>query len=537
MKIYISLLLTLTLWSQCVAAEHYNTDSVLKVLDNVIDSTSYYEDMMHAKLSKHLIAYESTADVAVKYHEAHRLVIYYRKFRVDSAVYFARQQVKYGNIIGNGDTIALAKMSEADVLKRLGRFRDAVNILNSIPHTDFVKTNTYYYDIYLSSLNSMVNNCIGDEERNQIKALRKCYRDTVIMLNHHNGSVKLMCQAETLKENGKYDEALELLMQCKKKYYNDIINNAVFWAVLGEVYRFMGNTEGAKYCYGMSAIIDKRQCNKTYTSLQNLAALLFDEGDTDHAYRYISLSMSDIREANAFSRLALVGEYLPIITTAYEKKQQAVASRRTSFIIISSLAAIVMATLLVLLVRRTKKLTDLRLKLADNNNQLKTLNSALNNMNKALEESNIIKEVYIGQLFNLCSNYIGQHENYRTSLMTKVKSGKIKDVEKMLNQSTSNSQLKELFKNFDRVFLEIFPNFIDNFNSLLRPEEQLQPKSGELLSPELRIYALVRLGINDSTKIAEFLHYSVQTVYNYRQKTRNKAIVSRDEFIERVKSI
>ncbi len=520
-----------------MATEHFNNDSVLKVLDNVIDSTSYFENQLHAKLGKHLIAFGSTADATVKYHEAHRLVISYRKFRVDSAVYFARQQIKYSNIIGNIDTIALAKMSEADVLKRLGRFRDAVNILNSIPHSDFVRNNTYYYDIYLSSLNSMISNCMDDEERNQIKALRKCYRDTVIMLNHHSGSVKLMCQAETLKENGKYDEALKLLIECQNKYYNDIINNAVYWAVLGEVYRFMGNIEGAKFGYGMSAIIDKRQCNKTYTSLQNLAALLFEEGDTDRAYRYITLSMSDVREANALSRLALVGEYLPIITTAYEKKQHAIAARRTSFIIISSLAAIVMATLLVLLVRRTKKLTNMRLRLADNNNQLKTLNTTLNSMNKALEESNIIKEVYIGQLFNLCSSYIGQLENYRTSLMTKLKSGKIKDVEKMLNQSTSNSQLKELFKNFDKVFLEIFPNFIDNFNSLLRPEERLQPKPGELLSPELRIYALVRLGINDSTKIAEFLHYSVQTVYNYRQRTRNKAIIPRDEFIARVQSI
>lgn len=537
MKIYISLLLTLTLWSQCVAAEHFNTDSILNVLDAVIDSTDIYEAEMHAKINKHLTAYETTANPRVKFHEASKLFGYYRKFKVDSAMVFAREQVRLATIIGNADTLAQAHMSEADAMRRLGRFQEAIEMLKSIPHSDFVKRNTFYYNTFHSAYNSLVNFAIGEQERNYYKTIRKQYRDTVIMIDHHNNSVNLMNQAELLKDDGKYDESLKMLLECKAKYYDEIARDPVYWAVLAEVYRFMGNKEGAKYCYAMSSILDKRSCNKTYTSLQNLAALLFDEGDTDRAYHYITLSMSDVREANALSRFALVGEYLPIITTAYEKKQNAIASRRTSFIVISSLAAIIMATMLVLLVRRTKRLADLRKQLAVNNDQLKQLNSTLNAMNRALEESNIIKEVYIGQLFNLCSAYIGQYENFRTSLITKLKSGKIKDVEKMLNQSTSNSQLKELFKNFDKVFLEIFPNFIDNFNSLLRPEEQLQPKPGELLSPELRIYALVRLGINDSTKIAEFLHYSVQTVYNYRQKTRNKAIMSRDEFIERVKSI
>lgn len=537
MKIYISLLLTLTLWSQCVAAEHYNTDSVLKVLDAVIDSTDIYEAEMHAKINKHRIAYETTSTPKVKFHEASELFNLYRKFKVDSAMCFAREQVRLAAIIGNADTMAMAHMSEADAMRRLGRFQRSIDLLNTIPHSDFVKNNAFYYNTYHSAYNSLVSQSIGDEEKNRYKIIRKHYRDTVMMVDHHNRSTIEINRSELLKDDGKYEEALNTLLACNKKYHNEVVGDPVYWAVLAEVYRYMNNKEGAKYCYAMSSILDKRACNKTYTSLQNLAALLFDEGDTDRAYHYISLSMSDVREANALSRLALVGEYLPIITTAYEKKQHSVAVRRTAFIVVSSIAAVIMATMLILLVRRTKRLSDLRQELAQNNDQLKQLNGTLGDMNKALEESNIIKEVYIGQLFNLCSAYIGQYENFRTSLITKLKSGKIKDVEKMLNQSTTNSQLKELFKNFDRVFLEIFPNFIDNFNSLLRPDEQLQPKPGELLSPELRIYALVRLGINDSTKIAEFLHYSVQTVYNYRQKTRNKAIMPREEFIERVKSI
>ena len=314
--------------------------------------------------------------------------------------------------------------------------------------------------------------------------------------------------------------------------------NAIFWAVLGETYRTLGDKEGAKFCYAKSAIADKYNCNKTYTSLQNLAGLLYDEGDYDRAYRYIMLSMSDVVEAHAFSRLELVGEYMPIITTAYEKKQHTVAVRNTIIVVVAVLAAFVLGLLLFMLYRRTKKLASVRRKLAESNGQLKQLNATLNTMNSQLHESNIIKEVYIAQLFNLCSDYIGQIDNYRVGLIGKLKSGKLKDLEKTLNQSTSNAQLKDLFRNFDRVFLEIFPDFVEKFNGLLRPEEQIHTKTGELLSPELRIYALVRLGINDSTKIASFLHYSVQTVYNYRQRMRNKSTCeTKEEFVAKVQKL
>ena len=94
--------------------------------------------------------------------------------------------------------------------------------------------------------------------------------------------------------------------------------------------------------------------------------------------------------------------------------------------------------------------------------------------------------------------------------------------------------MKVFLEKFDTIFLDLFPGFIESFNELLQPDARIYPHSGELLTPELRIYALVRLGINDSTKIAGLLHYSPQTVYNYRLKTRNKAIVPKKEFASRV---
>ncbi|MDO4970944.1 MAG: DUF6377 domain-containing protein [Bacteroidales bacterium] len=519
------------------AKEHYNTDSLLRVLDATLDSSAIYDNALRSRIYPHRVAYENASSIDARMRESEWLFSVYRRFRVDSAMYYARERVRMASQCASPDSMLMAKINEADALKRYGRFNDALDILKALPRNQYIRSSKYFYNVYHSILNSMLKNTYGEAEYSQMKAVQKMYRDTLFMMNLEDLSVYCTNKAEMLKTEGKFGEALKLLLDEKREHYAEVAGDAIFWAVLADTYQQLGDTNGAKYCYAMSAIVDKHNSNKTYTSLQNLAGLLFREGDTDRAYLYITHSMSDVREANALSRLALVGEYLPIITTAYDKKQQSKAVRRMLVIAISVIVAIVLGLLLLLLSRRTKKLANVREKLAESNAQLQRLNDTLNAMNDALKESNIIKEVYIGQLFNLCSGYIGQIENYRMGLIAKLKSGKVKDLEKVLNQSIAGGQLKSLFKNFDKVFLEIFPNFVADFNALLQPGEEIVPKPGELLSPELRIYALVRLGINDSTKIADFLHYSVQTVYNYRQRTRNKANMSREELLERIQML
>ena len=129
-------------------------------------------------------------------------------------------------------------------------------------------------------------------------------------------------------------------------------------------------------------------------------------------------------------------------------------------------------------------------------------------------------------LFNICSEYIYKQETERKSLLKIVNTGSMADISKMLhNQSSTTEDFKLFISKFDTIFLSIFPDFVESFNALLKEDERIQVKEGELLTPELRIYALIRLGINDNSKIANFLHYSLQTVYNYRLKMRNKAIV------------
>ena len=519
------------------AGHHYNVDSLLKVLDAVIDSSAVYDHQLQQQLVQQRQMFENATSQEARFDIAHTLFHNYRKYRLDSALYYARQRVQIAADMPSPDSLASAHLDEADALKCLGRLHDALAVLNRIPHTPFISSNAHYYYLYHSILLSLSKMTTDADEMAYYKPLLMSYRDTVNMVNGNDPLTVCVNTCEIEKSQGRIQQALDGLLNFGKAHQDMVANSAIYWFVLGDTYRDMGDTQGAKYCYTMSSIIDKRNCNKTYTSLQSLAWMLYNEGDTERAYRYITCSLNDVMASNARSRLSLVGEYLPIITTAYEQKQHSSATRRNILIAVSLLAAIILGILLWAIYKRNKHLAMMHNELAANNDKLQSLNSRLEELNRELVESNMIKEEYIGQLFNLCSSYINEAEKNRIRILGKLKSGKSKEVQQQLDESTIKEDLSQLFYNFDMIFLELFPDFIDRFNALLRPGEQIEAKGDNLLSPELRIYALVRLGINDSVKIASFLHYSPQTVYNYRLKTRNRSDLPKEEFSARVRRL
>lgn len=177
-------------------------------------------------------------------------------------------------------------------------------------------------------------------------------------------------------------------------------------------------------------------------------------------------------------------------------------------------------------------------KLVEANGKLKDMYSSARQGTIELSENNYIKEKYIADIFAICSNYINKLDEFRRDIYRMLIARRYDELKEMTkNPELSAPEIKELYRNFDKIFLGIYPDFVSDFNTLLRPEEQIVLKKGEQLNTELRIYALVRLGLNDSTKIAQFLHCSVRTVYNTRQRIRNKAIGGKDKFADRVKSL
>ena len=224
--------------------------------------------------------------------------------------------------------------------------------------------------------------------------------------------------------------------------------------------------------------------------------------------------------------------------TAQEKKL------RISLLAISFLSLFLIAISIYVLSQKNR-ISKIKAQLANANENLKQLikdlnsiNKDLNTRNEDLKDANLIKEEYIAHFFDLCSEYIDKMEEYRKHLNSLAKNKKFVQLYQELDSNSNiEDELDKLHERFDQIFLSLYPNFIENFNDLLKPEEKIKLKSGEILNTELRIFALIRLGITDSIKIAGFLRYSLSTIYNYRTKTRNKAAVPRDEFEDYVAKI
>jgi chromosome segregation ATPase len=185
-----------------------------------------------------------------------------------------------------------------------------------------------------------------------------------------------------------------------------------------------------------------------------------------------------------------------------------------------------------------EQLSTLNAQLSTQKEELSTLNAQLSTLNSQLSESNQVKEEYIGRFMSLCSQYIDKLDDYRKLVNKKMKNKELEDLFRM-SKSTElkEKELEELYQNFDSVFLHLFPNFVNDFNALLQPDLQVHPKEDNRLTTEIRIFALIRLGIEDSSKIAEFLHYSVNTIYNYRARIKNGALDNRESFERRIKQL
>ena len=312
-----------------LAATEVETDSLLRVLDGIVAHKQDFEGQKRASIERHLYRLKNAVEPEALFAEYSTLFERYRKYKLDSALYYARKKLEVARLIGIPDSINLALMNEADGLKGLGRFKEGQEILDRIPKTDFVRHSSYFYYLRHSIVHSLTAEAINEEERRHYAAeLRRC-RDSIAMVNRDNRLGLMVNKAEILKIEGKFREARATLEEVQS--LPEAKENAIYWASLAETYSFLRQRDKQKLCLTRAAIIDKRNCIKTYTSLQDLAMLLYRDGDVDRAYKYITCALEDIIESNARSRLIQVAEYMPIITAAYKHRQEDERSRNIAY--------------------------------------------------------------------------------------------------------------------------------------------------------------------------------------------------------------
>lgn len=286
-----------------------------------------------------------------------------------------------------------------------------------------------------------------------------------------------------------------------------------------------------------SAEADMINSVKDYASLTVIAQRLMPE-NINRSFGYLNRSFSDATFYNAKLRPWQISQFFMQIQSSYERAQA--KSRRLLFAtgIAFFILALTLFVLVWFLIKRSRNLTRTRNELASMNSRISENNRELKELNRQISESNSVKEEYIGLFLTMMSENIDKKKSFTNNVRKMIKQGKTDELLRQLNVSYDvDDDLESFYNTFDTTFLSLYPDFVEAFNSLLEEEARVYPKKGELLNTELRIFALIRLGIDDSNKIASLLHYSVSTIYNYKVRIKKGALGDKEKFEEKVRKI
>lgn len=429
-----------------------------------------------------------------------------------------------------------------------GAFTEALHVLQSIDKKTLNNSNKkdYYiafYHVYGELGFSNIN--IDTDLSQEFYSKQNCCRDTLFSILSPNSEDYLMRKEVLLTSQNKLKEALKIndirLSKCKKGSHEYGI--VAYYRYL--IYRSLKDEDMVKYWLLQSAICDVKCAINDQASLWILAEILSKEKDVERSYKYINFSWNANKRFSTRIRNWQISPVLGTIDHNYQAELKKANHSLIFAIICVSLLVIALALLTFYVNKQKSYLSKARNELKKTNTQLEELNNKLsstNGMLKAsndkLNESNGVKEEYIGQFLGACSHYIDKLDKLRINVNKMVKNKQYNELYSMTKSSEIKEQeLEELYANFDKVFLNLFPNFVEDLNGLLKEEYQIHLSSPDKLSAIVRVFALIRLGIDDSTKIAEFLHYAVNTIYNYRAKLRNGAIIDRNEFEKKVREL
>ncbi len=526
-------------------------DKLLKELDAVVAYPAEFEQQKKKRIAMLRLEREQAVTNTQRLEANVRLTEEYKVYVADSALYYAQKQLQLARILKNREWEEHACMQLAEVRIVTGMYREALDLLDGINGKVLQpELKGYYYHLYNTLYRAMGDYAVEEDLRQEYDEKANCYRDSLQMIYSPESEIHILVEAEQLISRGKYQKALERLLP----YYVtlDPEGREIGYTAysIADAYRGLGNSEKEKEYLSLSALSDLKCGVKEYISLRELATLLYEEGDVRRAYAYMKRAMEDAAFCNARLRTVEVSQVLPIVNEAYRLQTERQRRAMMLLLLCISVSALFLVVLAVYLRRQMRRLAQARHQVGLVNEELKHLNHELQEVNNRLAESNAclqetndnlaevnyIKEAYIGHFLDLCSTYIGKLDSYRRLLNKKAMNGQTEELfQELKSTQLVEDELQEFYNNFDTAFLRLFPDFVMEFNALLAEGEQITLKPGELLNTELRIFALIRLGITDSNKIAQFLRYSLKTIYNYRTKMRNKARGNRDDFEKEVR--
>ena len=584
------IILILSLLPITIAAKvsSQETDSLMRTLEETLLQRETFVHQREEMITDLKTRLKNADNDEERYSLIGNLFDTYKPFNTDSAYYYSLQRERVARNLGDSIKVLDSRMNRASALIAVGMYHEVWDVMRNInPGSlpDYMLP--YYYYIMRTLKGNMADFSVFSPIRAKYNAETCAYRDSIIRVNEPGSLARAISMADHHNAYGQYLKAVEIMSNYMAEHELSDHDKAICAWTLADSYQHLGNISELKKQLIISSIGDIKAAVREYVSLRQLALLLYKEGDLERAYRFMNIAFDDANKSNARQRLVELSAYYPEISGIYVQKiSQQKESLRSALWIIGILAGVLILALIYVgkqmkTISRSKKqlaeandsLNNLNSKLSKSNDSLNTanerllltntrlneanlqlnemnnqLNEAVEGLNKAnaelkeaylkIEENSRLKEAYIGKYMDQCMMQIDSIDTYRKSLLKLATRGKNEELKNRLKATdTVDDRLKGFYQNFDNTFLDLFPNFVDDFNALLLPEEAIQPKRKGTLNTELRIFALIRLGITDSDKIARFLRYSVTTIYNYRTKVRNKARGDRSLLEEAVRTL
>ena len=508
------------------------TDSLLAQLKVELSKIKVYDNQKELRIKKLKSNLDATpkTNYEVQYKICSELYEEYKSYQFDTAYMFTQKMLAISKAMHSIPHESDTKIRIAFILLSSGMFKEAFESLHEI-NTRLLNDNSKleYYSVTersysdLADYNSDKNFAPFDKEQS-IK-----YLDSAIALSKPKSF-------ELLRHLG--DRQIRSGRAQTPSYYINLLNNypltahqrAMVATALSAFYQGPQHADDRIALLAIGAINDIRSSTKETLAIFKLGQELYLQGNVNEAYAFIKQAMDDADFYGARLRKIKIGAVLPIVAA---KKIILTENEKNKFLIY--LLSITVVAILISLVSFIVFIQLKRLKVKEK--IIEEKNVLLEKINEKLIEDTHIKEEYIGYFFNVISGYILKLEKLKRNVERKITIKKYDDVLLSVNEINIKKERETLFYTFDHIFLKIFPNFINTFNSLLKKEDQIWPKDNEVLNTDLRIFALMRLGISDVETIANILEYSVNTIYVYKMRIKAKALVPSDEFDHRIMDI
>ncbi len=475
-----------------------------------------------------------------------RLIDEYSKYAFDSAVSYLLTNIQPARKIENQEMFYELYISMADILASSGKYFEASGILKNIdPDSLAISLKIKFFKAMIKIYNEISFHSPFTDFNQKYSNKVKLYTDSIIPYLDPQSEDYMAIMEKRYRDGQDFSKSLEI--NDKRLAFSEIGSRAYSQITYERslLYRLVEDEENEMKYFCLSAISDIMGSNKDNASLTELALLLHKNGDVDRANKFINFSYEDAVFFNSELRFKLLSGILPIIKDAYQNKIEKQQKLLRILLIISSFLLLALIVSLLVILRQVAEVRDKKNELSNVNKQLKELNKNLEYTNdqlqftnRELSESNHVKEHYIGNFLTICSDYIYKLDQFNKNVNKQLANRKIEELfAETKSKKLIEAEIKEFYEHFDKAFLHIFPNFLNDFNQLLSDGEQIELKTEERLNTELRIFALIRLGIKESAQIAKLLRYSVNTIYNYRVKVKNKARGERDNFENEVMRI